>query len=166
MENKGTYSLVTRLEQKKRLRIGKLGIMNFPTGYYVYIGSAHGGLPSRLSYHFKLGKRNHWHIDYLLKHAKVFQIWYAIGREKLECDWNKIIGSLPGAINFTSGFGSSDCQCSSHLVYFKVTPSFNLFKQELLSNKHQRVFRLNEVEFGFNDNNYFSSIIKEGPSWI
>jgi len=65
-----------------RLRIGKLGIHNLPHGYYVYVGSALGGLASRLRRHLRSEKRLHWHIDYLLRQAAVAQIWYAIGPDK------------------------------------------------------------------------------------
>ena len=44
MRDGGTYALVIDLGVGIRLRVGKLGIHGLPPGYYVYIGSALGGL--------------------------------------------------------------------------------------------------------------------------
>ncbi|MFC1970726.1 DUF123 domain-containing protein [Chloroflexota bacterium] len=129
MREPGTYALVIVLGIELRLRIGKLGIFNLSPGYYVYVGSALGGLSGRLARHLRSEKNLHWHIDYLRQQAGVTEIWYAIGRDKLECKWNAILTNLPGAIPSVPGFGASDCRCFSHLTYFQVTPPFVLFKQ-------------------------------------
>ena len=142
MNNSGTYALVIALEVGLRLRAGRLGIHSLIPGYYVYTGSALGGLSGRLRYHLKLKKRLHWHIDYLLREAVIAHIWYALGQRRLECIWNAIVKSLPGAISSISGFGASDCQCSSHLTYFLTIPSFNLFEQMLRKSKLPEVYRL------------------------
>ena len=39
---KGTYILTLSLETKQNIQIGKLGRFKFPSGYYVYVGSAFG----------------------------------------------------------------------------------------------------------------------------
>lgn len=142
MKGGGTYALVMVLEVEDRLRIGKLGIRNFPPGYYVYTGSALNGLPGRLRRHLRAKKRLHWHIDYLLREAVVAQIWYALGPDRLECKWNAILQNLPGAKPSIPGFGSSDCQCSSHLTYFSMIPSLTLFKQKLRQDGLLQVHRL------------------------
>jgi Uri superfamily endonuclease len=144
MRDSGTYALVITLEAGLRLRIGKLGIYNLPPGYYVYVGSALGGLSSRLRRHLRSEKRLHWHVDYLLQQAIVVQILYAMGPERLECKWNATIQNLPGAKPSIPGFGSSDCRCSSHLTYFQVAPPFGLFKQSLEQNNLPQVHRLNQ----------------------
>ena len=74
MSDSGTYALVLVLEVELRLQAGKLGIHTFPPGYYIYTGSALGGLSGRLKHHLKLEKKLHWHIDYLLQGAPVTQI--------------------------------------------------------------------------------------------
>lgn len=145
MRDSGTYTLVIALGVGLRLRIGKLGIHNFPPGYYVYVGSALGGLSCRLRRHLRSEKRLHWHIDYLLRQAAVAQIWYAMGPDRLECKWNVILRNLPGAAPSIPGFGASDCRCSSHLTYFRVTPPFGLFKQSLEQNNLPQVRQLNEL---------------------
>ncbi len=134
--------MVMALRAELRLRVGRLGIRSLTSGYYLYTGSALGGLSGRLEYHLKLEKRLHWHIDYLLREVTVAQIWYALGQLRLECTWNAIVRDLPGAISSIPGFGASDCQCSSHLTYFQTIPSFNLFQQKLRQNKLPEVHRL------------------------
>ena len=142
MNDSGTYALVIALGVGLRLRAGRLGIHSLTSGYYVYTGSALGGLSGRLRYHLKLEKRLHWHIDYLLREAAIAQVWYALGQLRLECTWNEIVRGLPGAISSIPGFGASDCQCSSHLTYFQTIPSFNLFQQNLRQSKLPEVYRL------------------------
>jgi Uri superfamily endonuclease len=134
MAEGGTYALVVFLKDNLRLRIGRLGVHNFPPGYYVYAGSALGGLSGRLKRHLRPEKRLHWHIDYLLQHAVISQIWYTRSGNRLECTWNSIVSILPGAVPSVPGFGSSDCRCTSHLTYFPAAPSFEIFRQKLQEN--------------------------------
>ena len=142
MRDSGTYALVIALGVRLRLRAGKLAVHSLVPGYYVYTGSALGGLSGRLRHHLKQEKKLYWHTDYLLREAAVSQIWYALGKSRLECTWNVIVRGLPGAISFISGFGASDCQCSSHLTYFPTIPPFNLFEQRLRQSKMPEVYRL------------------------
>lgn len=135
MAERGTYALVVSLNKAACLQIGRLGVHDFPAGYYVYAGSALGGLSGRLNRHLKPQKRLHWHIDYLLQHASVKAIWYATGPDRIECTWNALIAALPGAQLSVHGFGSSDCRCSSHLTYFVTTPSFSEFQHAIFQNR-------------------------------
>ena len=127
----GTYALVIFSPNHLSLPIGKLGIQDFPVGYYVYAGSALKGLRQRLNRHLTANKILHWHIDYLLQRTSVKQIWYSLSHDRLECKWNAILGELPGATPFIRGFGSSDCRCQTHLTHFLIIPSFSIFKREL-----------------------------------
>jgi Uri superfamily endonuclease len=145
MRDGGTYALVIVVEVGLRLRIGRLGFHSLPLGYYIYIGSALGGLPGRLRHHLRSEKRLHWHIDYLLRQAVVAQIWYALGRDRLECTWNAILANLPRATSFIPGFGTSDCRCSTHLTYFPTLPPFDLFNQKLRQSNLPQVHRLNKM---------------------
>ena len=125
----GTYALVVASSDWLRLQVGKLGVHCLPPGYYVYVGSARGGLNGRLKHHLKSEKRLHWHIDYLVKQASVTQIWYAYGENRLECVWNTMVAGLPGATSIIPGFGASDCRCRTHLTHFSTAPPFGNFKQ-------------------------------------
>ncbi len=137
--------MVILLKDGLRSRIGKLGIHSFPLGYYVYVGSALGGLHGRLRHHLKSEKRLHWHIDYLLQQATVAQIWYVLGENRLECTWNVILAELPGATPIIPGFGASDCRCYTHLTHFLTTPSLDGFTQKLRPSKLPRLRRLNRM---------------------
>lgn len=138
----GAYALVISLPEGINFSVGKLGVHNFPSGYYVYAGSALGGLQGRLNHHLKPEKPLHWHIDYLLQYATIDQIWYTSGDDKLECTWNAIIVKLPGAKQTCTRFGSSDCRCYSHLTHFQTIPPFVLFNRNLISHDLPQAHRL------------------------
>ena len=67
---KGSYLLIIKLQDDKKILVGKLGKIAFKKGYYVYVGSAMNGLEQRLQRHLRSQKKFHWHIDYLLNQAK------------------------------------------------------------------------------------------------
>jgi sugar fermentation stimulation protein A len=70
----GVYHLLIHLPQDTTMEVGKLGNFRFPAGYYVYTGSALGGLESRIARHFRRKKRLHWHIDYLLQYGCIIDV--------------------------------------------------------------------------------------------
>lgn len=133
MGQAGTYVLVLRVEQEARIRIGRLGTFCFPSGHYFYAGSARGpgGLEARLSRHSRPAKRLRWHVDYLLREARLVEIWKALSSRHLECLWTAALLAMPGARALIPGFGSSDCHCRSHLIYFPWPPSFATFVARL-----------------------------------
>lgn len=130
---KGVYQLLIKLDSDETIPVGKLGVITFPAGFYVYTGSAMNGLDARIARHLSKTKRFHWHIDYLLERSTVIR--YAIreleGRQverlegslSLECQMNLATLALDGARVVAIGFGSSDCRCASHLAYFEREPS-------------------------------------------
>lgn len=128
MKAGGTYALVIYLNRRCTITVGKLGVYQFLPGFYIYAGSALGGLAGRLKRHLRQNKGLRWHIDYLLQVAAVQGVWYTNSGEPLECAWNRIIVSLPDAVSPVTGFGSSDCRCRTHLPFFTGQPSFDLFK--------------------------------------
>jgi len=117
----GIYNLIIKLSEKKEIKIGRLGTFVFPKGYYVYTGSAQNGLDKRINRHLSSNKKFHWHIDYLLSHAKVIKVLRYIG-SKDECKLNQVTGQGAGAIQIVKKFGSSDCNCITHLYYFENIP--------------------------------------------
>lgn len=120
----GTYCLILRMEKPAVLTIGKLGIFNFPAGWYVYTGSARGpgGLGGRLRHHLWPVANPHWHIDYLRSAATVQSIWYCVGETASEHAWAGELGRLPGVQIPAPRFGASDCRCMTHLVHFESQP--------------------------------------------
>jgi Uri superfamily endonuclease len=117
----GTYSLIVKVEDEFTVEVGALGEIRFAPGYYVYTGSAMNDVESRIRYHRKNKDKLYYHIDYLLHHAKLSNVLVHKSRRRLEC---KINGDIMGLRNAApvKGFGSSDCRCPCHLVYFKKNP--------------------------------------------
>ena len=129
----GTYTLVLHLPETRRLVIGKSGEFEFPAGYYLYAGSAQGGLRGRVSRHLRADKKRHWHIDYLNpgesgasnsgeSGASVIDVWWQAGQKRLECEWAAAARGIAGASTPAPGFGASDCGCDGHLVHVDRKP--------------------------------------------
>ena len=114
---KGCYCLIIDLDKTSKIKIGKLGKINFNKGNYVYVGSAMNSLTSRINRHLSDKKKLHWHIDYLLKNenAKISEVIYNVSEKKIECELSQAISQSNGI----KDFGCSDCDCESHLYYFK-----------------------------------------------
>jgi len=128
---KGSYLLVIKLERDIKLIVGALGEITFNSGIYLYIGSAMGSygssmLINRVKRHLsdKNEKNIHWHIDYLLAndYSNIIKIYLVPSNEPLECIIAQELSKICN--NFIKDFGSSDCQCVSHLFYFKNLENF------------------------------------------
>lgn len=116
---KGTYCLIISLKKSEKLNIGHLHEdYKFKKGYYVYIGSAMNSLIARINRHLSDEKKMHWHIDYLLKseNSQIRDVLFNISDERIECDLATEIAEDGEGI---PKFGCSDCNCNSHLIYFK-----------------------------------------------
>lgn len=128
----GAYHLLIRLPRPLRLRVGRLGVFGFPAGWYVYTGSAMNGLRARVARHVRgtcppkppgrRRKRLRWHIDYLLRRARLVEVALRPSPRREECRLNARVAALPGATIPVPGFGSSDCRCRAHLVRFPRCP--------------------------------------------
>ncbi len=111
--DKGIYCLVFN-NPACTVTVGALGEIAFRKGWHIYVGSAlgSGGL-ARLERHIALSrnkdKRPTWHVDHLSS-SRSFSLRYTVHAntdEQLEC---RLARALPA-------FGSSDCDCTSHLFY-------------------------------------------------
>lgn len=114
LDGKGSYVLVIRLPETRRIRIGKQRTTVFYAGYYAYSGSALRGFGTRIYRHLRKEKKLHWHIDYLLQHTEHTGLFLIRAGERLECDIARILERKYDVVN---GFGSSDCSCAGHLFY-------------------------------------------------
>ena len=116
---KGIYVLLIRVTENISLSIGALGIESFQRGLYAYVGSAQISLEKRLERHFSKTKGVFWHVDYLLKHreAEVVGAFWKGAERAEECRVAKRLGKIAMPV---TGFGSSDCSCSSHLFRVEV----------------------------------------------
>lgn len=125
----GVYALVLHVQREQSIAVGSLGSHTVEPGWYMYFGSAHGsgGLKSRVGRHQRANKKPHWHIDYLLPHAEILEIWCGFAPPETEHTWVAIILRQPGAATPIKGFGSSDCKsCESHLVKLSARPGDNV----------------------------------------
>jgi len=115
---KGAYCLIISVPRRKRIRIGTLGEKTLAPGTYAYLGSAQSGIAQRVGRHRTDRKRMRWHIDYLLAHSEVVSvIAIPCDFKRYECELTKALMSVEGAMIPIKGFGSSDCDCPSHLVF-------------------------------------------------
>jgi len=109
-----TYQLFIEIARPVRATIGLLGSFAFPTGRYIYTGSARRNFEARVARHLRKEKTLRWHIDYLLA-APGVRIAAVRRYVEDECAINR---ATPGVV-LIDGFGASDCRagCGSHLKY-------------------------------------------------
>ena len=111
---KGSYILLIELPRERNISIGKVGLLTFPKGFYAYVGSAMGGLESRIAHHLKRKSHPHWHIDWLLEKASIRNIFVSETENRIEC---ALARNLSRELKPIPGFGCSDCKCTSHLYF-------------------------------------------------
>ena len=143
--DKGAYILLMTLEGERSIGVGRLGELLFPAGYYLYSGSALGGLRNRVRRHLRKDKKLRWHIDYLIQHAHVVEVWYTLTGHNIECRLCVTAACLPQAEVPVPGFGSSDCRCLSHLIYYSSQPSFKLFRDTFRTMDDCELLRITEL---------------------
>lgn len=122
MLSSGVYLLALWLSRPARLRVGRLGCLRFPAGLYLYAGSARRALAGRLARHRRRAKRARWHVDCLRRRARFLGaavVPWAPGRE---CALARAALAAGGARMGPRGFGSSDCDCPTHLAYLGERP--------------------------------------------
>lgn len=133
---KGIYLLIMRLDADLvGLSIGRLGLCDFAAGYYLYIGSAFGtgGIAARLAYHeHPVKARPHWHIDYLRPHVALIESWSVATTAHLESCWARHLAAAPEIRIPAPGFGASDSDFTSHLLYSGIRPARHLIVEALV----------------------------------
>jgi Uri superfamily endonuclease len=122
MVTRGSYCLCIRVWKDSKISVGSLGVIMFPKGHYVYVGSALNSLIPRLRRHIKTSRGEgtvaHWHIDYLLREPRIeIEAIYATEcAVRMECEIATQIAEKAEAV---PQFGCSDCNCHSHLYRVK-----------------------------------------------
>ena len=114
---RGVYLLLICVKKQISAKISKVGKIKFKKGKYVYIGSAQNGIEQRVKRHLRKRKKKFWHIDYLLanKNVEIEKVFYRLAGKKEECRLAKRMlktKSFP-----VMNFGSSDCNCKTHLFF-------------------------------------------------
>ena len=120
-QDRGSYILILELPEDCALPIGRSsGHHLFRKGFYLYAGSAMANLTSRIERHLRLRKRFHWHIDWLRSIARVHAALPIRASSRLECE---VATALARAADWSvPGFGSSDCDCPTHLFGMEDDP--------------------------------------------
>ena len=148
---KGCYCLIISMKKTDKVKIGHLyEDYKFNKGYYVYIGSAMNSLTARIKRHISDDKKLHWHVDYLLKNKNtdIREVIFNVSDKKIECELASEIARDGVEID---RFGCSDCNCNSHLIYFKR-------KRDAVNSVKNAYELLNS---DFHDLKYFYKIKKE-----
>ena len=132
---KGSYILVMKLKENSKMRIGKLGVIDFPKGYYCYVGSALGNtvnIENRIKRHKRLDEKKSgklkWHIDYFLvnPNSSIIDIITIKNDKRMECKISERLDKV--ADKSIDGFGCSDCDCKSHFHYFENKQDYEKIK--------------------------------------
>jgi Uri superfamily endonuclease len=120
---KGVYQLLIYLPKSAWIVVGKRGRFKFTRGYYIYTGSARNGLERRVERHLNKNKKHFWHIDYLLDFATIKKVFLFTSSKFGECALNLRTLRKPRAKIIMPKFGSSDCGCPAHLIFFEEMPA-------------------------------------------
>lgn len=151
MKDSGFYILLIRLPKAAALKIGAKEETVFPSGWYIYVGSSANSLSRRVLRHASRDKKKHWHIDYLLESATLkrtfiihdhymklrnsHSIFSSVPGVPFECALSDEISLLEGGGRFFNRFGSGDCTCPGHLLYFKTNPEKSIIEHFKILNK-------------------------------
>jgi Uri superfamily endonuclease len=121
----GTYALVFACPEPITLVVGALGPIRLDSGHLLYLGSAFGpgGLAGRLRHHLRPIVRPRWHVDYLHEGASLLGAWCAAGPRELEHVWARALADRRGFRVAHPHFGSSDCDCETHLLHVRRPPT-------------------------------------------
>ena len=117
----GAYLLVLENPATFEKKVGKLGMVRFEKGFYVYAGSAMKGLAARLARHKRKRKKTHWHLDYIIpEKMKIVKSFPIRRKDPVE---QRIAGELLGICDdFVPKFGATDSSHESHLTFFRSNP--------------------------------------------
>jgi len=118
--DQGSYLFLLTIPADITVAVGSLGRIHFPSGYYLYAGSAKRNMAKRLDRHLRKRKNFHWHIDYLRDVSSSCLALPFRTRDDLEHD---LAGTLSNIADWSiPKFGASDCSCPSHLFGMATNP--------------------------------------------
>ena len=129
------------LTKDASIEVGKLGVLSFQKGYYLYVGSAKRNLKKRMARHMRRRKNLFWHIDYLREAADHCIPIPVRSSTPLECLIAKRLSKI-GDWSVPK-FGSSDCRCDTHRFGMQADPRENPRFIEMI--QHFRIDRLENL---------------------
>lgn len=112
------YAVFFTISSDVTVEVGKLGTFLFPSGNYIYVGSAKRNIQSRIRRHMQMEKRKRWHIDYIRPYGEITHV-QTYSSELSECERAQQLLQQYKGTWLVKKFGSSDCHCFSHLIYYK-----------------------------------------------
>lgn len=127
---KGIYLLEIKAVKNFSINHKKFNKINFPLGFYYYVGSAQKNLSSRIKRHLSKTKKKKWHIDYITSHLnnRIVKIIILNNADK---KFENLLAQKLTEMNLTIpafGFGSTDDRKSkSHLFYSQKEIDYNHF---------------------------------------
>ena len=135
----GSYLLIFSSTQRGSIQVGRVGTLALVHGYYLYIGSAFGpgGVRARVSHHYRISQRPHWHLDYIRPLLSLRQVCYSVDAVRYEHDWatalyRKLDMQVP-----MPGLGASDCRCHSHFLFTPDRPEPSSILKALKQNNNK-----------------------------
>ena len=161
----GVYIMVMHLDHDLDLEVGSKGMMHFKAGYYMYVGSAKANLTKRIERHKRKRKKMHWHLDYFRGHCEMIaavpirtsglplESWSLTHEPypsmpsmpdpdievSVECALADAVRAI--AEWEVPKFGSSDCDCTSHLFGMMENPIHNKKFMDVIED-----FRMNQLD--------------------
>jgi Uri superfamily endonuclease len=129
---KGIYLLEIYAPVEFKVTIKKFRDVEFPAGYYYYVGSAQKNFASRIKRHLRSDKVVHWHIDHVtsINTNEITRIYYLenAGRN-VEIELANLLISELNCKIIVERFGCSDSPGSiTHLVYRRKQLPFGKLK--------------------------------------
>ena len=136
----GVYVMVMHLDHDLDLEVGSKGMMYFKAGYYMYVGSAKANLTKRIERHKRKRKKMHWHLDYFRGHCEMIAgLPIRTSLDDAEC---ALADAVRGVAEWdVPKFGSSDCDCKSHLFGMTENPIHNKGFMDVIEN-----YRMNTLD--------------------
>ncbi len=118
----GSYAILLRLRAARTLVTGALGAVDYPAGWYVYVGSARGGIRTRVARHRRRTKALRWHLDYLRRVCSFVDAFAFPHPPHLsrESEIARTVATI--ANEAIPRFGASDTPDASHLFRFDDDP--------------------------------------------
>ena len=123
-----TYILILYLPLDTELTLDPLGTFELPAGFYAYVDEvADENLARRLKHHLSPIDTPKSHIDHLQQIAQVEEIWFSSGTTPRRDAWADLLAAVPGGISFIEGFGATQENEDTYLVYFDIRPMLEDF---------------------------------------
>lgn len=129
----GVYLLFLECSMECSVKVGSVGVINFPVGHYCYVGRSKRHLHKRLERHLSPNKTKRWHIDYLTTHPNFAVTYVALCRPHMaeaEAEVDVAV-ALAQSFEVIKGLGSSDTGAKGHLFYSAKGFDMEIIKKDV-----------------------------------